>query len=387
MAAPTYKADWARVGNMFKFGRKKKEEAREKPAATEDSQAVVAETGSPPPVESPVPAQPDPIENAAAVHPPAEAPEPAPAPAPQEPLKKRLAKPRAGFGDRLKSLFSFKRKLDDELFEELETLLLTSDVGAETTMQILDELTAGVKRKELQDGDAVMAKLRSQLTELLQPCQSHLTVNEANRPHVILVVGVNGAGKTTTMGKLALRFGRQGKNVMMAAGDTFRAAAVEQLKTWGERTSTPVIAQDIGADSASVIFDAVQSAQSRACDILLADTAGRLHTQSNLMEELKKVKRVIGKLDDTAPHEVLLVIDGATGQNAISQAEQFHQAVNLTGIVITKLDGSAKGGVLFALARKLGLPIRLIGVGEKAEDLRDFNAAEFVDALMPNDAV
>jgi len=298
-------------------------------------------------------------------------------------LNAGLEKSRSKFGSRLKSMFRLKRKLDDELFEELETLLLTADVGAEASMAIIDDLTQRVKRRELSDVETVYSALREQLNQLLQNSESPLQIPESKLPFVILVVGVNGVGKTTTIGKLAQHLQREGLSVMLAAGDTFRAAAVEQLKMWGERNQVPVVAQQSGSDSASVIFDAFSSAKAKQIDVLIADTAGRLHTQAGLMDELKKIKRVLGKIDPSAPHETLLVIDGGTGQNAISQAEQFHEAVKLTGIAVTKLDGTAKGGVLFALAKKLGLPFRFIGVGEKLNDLQVFKASSFVDALIP----
>ncbi len=314
---------------------------------------------------------------------PPQAPPEAADPAPKRAgLGKRLARSRRGFGDRLRSLFRLKRELDAELFEELETLLLSADVGAETTLAVIDALTGAVKRRELGDGEAVLAALKHQLIEILGPCEQPLQIDPANAPHVILVVGVNGVGKTTTIGKLAQRLEREGRSVLLAAGDTFRAAAIEQLQQWGERVRAPVIAQQPGADSASVVFDALQAARARGIDVLIADTAGRLHTQTGLMEELKKIKRVLGKLDPSAPHETLLVIDGGTGQNALAQTTEFHGAIGLDGIAITKLDGTAKGGIVFALARKHGLPIRLIGVGESAADLRDFEARPFVEALM-----
>jgi fused signal recognition particle receptor len=279
------------------------------------------------------------------------------------------------------SLFLGKKAIDDELLEEIETRLLTADVGVEATNLIVQSLTQKVARKQLTDSGALYQALQDELTALLKPVEQPLRVDSTKQPYVILVVGVNGAGKTTTIGKLASRLQQDGKKVMLAAGDTFRAAAVEQLQVWGERNRIPVIAQHTGADSASVIFDAVQAAKARGMDVLIADTAGRLHTKDNLMEELKKVRRVIGKLDDTAPHEVLLVLDAGTGQNAINQAKQFNQTVSLTGLVLTKLDGTAKGGVIFALAKQFGLPIRYIGVGEGIDDLRTFEATSFVQAL------
>ncbi|WP_372875116.1 signal recognition particle-docking protein FtsY [Pseudomonas sp.] len=296
-------------------------------------------------------------------------------------LKLGLSKTSASLGEGMASLFLGKKAIDDELLEEIETRLLTADVGVEATNQIVQSLTQKVARKQLTDSGALYQALQDELTALLKPVEQPMRVDSTKQPYVILVVGVNGAGKTTTIGKLASRLQQDGKKVMLAAGDTFRAAAVEQLQVWGERNRIPVIAQHTGADSASVIFDAVQAAKSRGMDVLIADTAGRLHTKDNLMEELKKVRRVIGKLDDTAPHEVLLVLDAGTGQNAINQAKQFNQTVNLTGLVLTKLDGTAKGGVIFALAKQFGLPIRYIGVGEGIDDLRTFEANSFVQAL------
>ncbi|WP_405119288.1 signal recognition particle-docking protein FtsY [Pseudomonas leptonychotis] len=296
-------------------------------------------------------------------------------------LKQGLSKTSASLGEGMASLFLGKKAIDDDLLEDLETRLLTADVGVEATTAIIGNLTKRVARKELADSGALYKALQGELTALLKPVEQPLKIDSSKQPYVILVVGVNGAGKTTTIGKLAKKLQQDGKKVMLAAGDTFRAAAVEQLQVWGERNQIAVIAQHTGADSASVIFDAVQAAKSRGMDVLIADTAGRLHTKDNLMEELKKVRRVIGKLDDTAPHEVLLVLDAGTGQNAISQAKQFHQTVNLTGLALTKLDGTAKGGVIFALAKQFALPIRYIGVGEGIDDLRTFEAEAFVQAL------
>ncbi|MDX1370680.1 signal recognition particle-docking protein FtsY [Pseudomonas sp.] len=296
-------------------------------------------------------------------------------------LKLGLSKTSASLGEGMASLFLGKKAIDDELLEEIETRLLTADVGVEATNLIIQSLTQKVARKQLTDSGALYQALQDELTALLKPVEQPMRVDATKQPYVILVVGVNGAGKTTTIGKLAKKLEQDGKKVMLAAGDTFRAAAVEQLQVWGERNRIPVIAQHTGADSASVIFDAVQAAKARGMDVLIADTAGRLHTKDNLMEELKKVRRVIGKLDDTAPHEVLLVLDAGTGQNAINQAKQFNQTVSLTGLVLTKLDGTAKGGVIFALAKQFGLPIRYIGVGEGIDDLRTFEANSFVQAL------
>ncbi|WPN63253.1 signal recognition particle-docking protein FtsY [Pseudomonas sp. P9_35] len=296
-------------------------------------------------------------------------------------LKQGLSKTSASIGEGMASLFLGKKVIDDELLEDIETRLLTADVGVEATSVIIQSLTQKVARKQLTDADALYKSLQGELTSLLKPVEKPLVIASQNKPFVILVVGVNGAGKTTTIGKLAKKLQLEGKKVMLAAGDTFRAAAVEQLQVWGERNKIPVIAQHTGADSASVIFDAVQAAKARGIDVLIADTAGRLHTKDNLMEELKKVRRVIGKLDADAPHEVLLVLDAGTGQNAINQARQFNQTVELTGLALTKLDGTAKGGVIFALAKQFGLPIRYIGVGEGIDDLRTFEAEPFVQAL------
>ncbi|MCK8665452.1 signal recognition particle-docking protein FtsY [Pseudomonas azerbaijanoccidens] len=296
-------------------------------------------------------------------------------------LKQGLSKTSASIGEGMASLFLGKKAIDDELLDDLETRLLTADVGVEATSVIIQRLTQKVARKELADADALYKSLQAELAAMLKPVEQPLKIVSQNKPFVILVVGVNGAGKTTTIGKLAKKLQLEGKKVMLAAGDTFRAAAVEQLQVWGERNKIPVIAQHTGADSASVIFDAVQAAKARGIDVLIADTAGRLHTKDNLMEELKKVRRVIGKLDADAPHEVLLVLDAGTGQNAINQAKQFNQTVELTGLALTKLDGTAKGGVIFALAKQFGLPIRYIGVGEGIDDLRTFEAEPFVQAL------
>lgn len=288
----------------------------------------------------------------------------------------------SGFARGLASLFVRHPKLDDAFLDELETCLITADVGVATATEIVDDLRHRTGKREFADADALLAALRGELVARLKPVERPLDVGE-NPTFVVLVVGVNGVGKTTTIGKLAHRLRGESRSVLLAAGDTFRAAAVEQLQTWGARNGVAVIAQGSGADSASVIFDALQTARSRNVDVLIADTAGRLHTQSGLMDELAKIRRVLGKLDAQAPHEVLLVIDGTTGQNAISQARQFRDAIGVTGLVVTKLDGTAKGGVVFALAREFGLPIRYVGLGEKAQDLRAFDAAAFVDGLLP----
>jgi len=273
-------------------------------------------------------------------------------------------------------------KIDEDVLEELESLLVMADVGVETTERIIAELQKSLARRELKDVDALRTALARALQEILAPVEQPLEIRRVDGPFVILMVGVNGAGKTTTIGKLARRFKDQGHSVMLAAGDTFRAAAVEQLQAWGERNDVPVIAQQAGADPAAVIFDAWDAARARGIDVLLADTAGRLQSQSGLMDELAKVKRVLGRRDETAPHEVMLVLDASQGQNALVQAEKFHEALGLTGITVTKLDGSAKGGILLAIANKLAVPVRFIGIGESAEDMQAFDASEFVDALL-----
>ncbi|HAT1609555.1 TPA: signal recognition particle-docking protein FtsY [Raoultella planticola] len=294
-------------------------------------------------------------------------------------LKRSLLKTKQNLGSGFISLFRGK-KIDDDLFEELEEQLLIADVGVETTRKIITSLTEGASRKQLRDAEALYGLLKEEMGDILAKVDEPLNV-EGKTPFVILMVGVNGVGKTTTIGKLARQFEQQGKSVMLAAGDTFRAAAVEQLQVWGQRNNIPVIAQHTGADSASVIFDAIQAAKARNVDVLIADTAGRLQNKSHLMEELKKIVRVMKKLDEDAPHEVMLTIDASTGQNAISQAKLFHEAVGLTGITLTKLDGTAKGGVIFSVADQFGIPIRYIGVGERIEDLRPFNAGDFIEAL------
>ncbi len=294
-------------------------------------------------------------------------------------LKRSLLKTKENLGSGFISLFRGK-KIDDDLFEELEEQLLIADVGVETTRKIIANLTEGASRKQLRDAEALYGLLKDEMGEILAKVDEPLNI-EGKMPFVILMVGVNGVGKTTTIGKLARQFEQQGKSVMLAAGDTFRAAAVEQLQVWGQRNNIPVIAQHTGADSASVIFDAIQAAKSRNVDVLIADTAGRLQNKSHLMEELKKIVRVMKKLDEDAPHEIMLTIDASTGQNAISQAKLFHEAVGLTGIALTKLDGTAKGGVIFSVADQFGIPIRYIGVGERIEDLRPFKADDFIEAL------
>ena len=324
---------------------------------------------------------------------PAPAPEPVPAREPEverepetrvsvfERIKQGLGKTRASLTGGLADLFSVGKKIDEDLLEEIETTLLMADVGVTATSEIIDALTEKLERNQLKDGEALRKALRDELHGLLKDVTRPLEIDAGKQPYVILMVGVNGVGKTTTIGKLTMKFQSEGKSVMLAAGDTFRAAAVEQLQVWGERNNVPVVAQHTGADSASVIFDAIQSAQSRGVDVVIADTAGRLQNKDNLMNELSKVVRVMKKLDESAPHEVMLVLDAGTGQNALSQAQVFQQAVGVSGITLTKLDGTAKGGIVFAIARQLQLPIRYIGVGEQAEDLRSFDAETFVDAL------
>lgn len=296
-------------------------------------------------------------------------------------MRQGLSKTRNVLVEGVAELFIGKKEIDEDLLDELETQLLVADVGVEATTDIMTRLTEKVKYKELDDADALMAALQAELAGILEPADQPLVIPRQGTPFVILVVGVNGVGKTTTIGKLARKFQSEGRKVMLAAGDTFRAAAVEQLQVWGERNEIPVIAQHTGADSASVIFDAFEAARARQIDVLIADTAGRLHNKDHLMEELKKVKRVLAKLDPNAPHEVLLVLDAGTGQNALSQARLFHEAVQLTGMALTKLDGTAKGGVIFALSKQMQLPIRFLGVGERIDDLRPFSANEFVKAL------
>jgi fused signal recognition particle receptor len=295
-------------------------------------------------------------------------------------LKQGLAKTRASFSSGLASLFLGKKELNDDLLAEIETALLSADVGVETTEQLVKTLTQKLARKELNDAQAAFTCLKQEMLNILTPVSKPLST-QGHKPYVILVIGVNGSGKTTTIGKLANYYKKDHNNIMLAAGDTFRAAAIEQLQVWGERNQVPVISQQPGSDTAAVIYDAVQAAKARETDLLIADTAGRLHTQTNLMAELQKVKRVIGKVDAAAPHEVLIVLDATLGQNALNQVRQFNQAIGITGIVLTKLDGTAKGGIIFAIANETGIPIRFIGVGEKIDDLRPFNADDFINAL------
>jgi fused signal recognition particle receptor len=351
-----------------------------------------ADGAAPGPGSAPVPA----VESATVAPAPVAAPATAPpgdAPASPQVQEKPAAAPgKSGWRERLRGsgfarglggLFSRNPKLDDELLDEIETALITADVGVTATTQLVEQLRKRMKSREFADARALLMALRAELVAMLLPVTKPLVVDDARKPFVILTVGVNGVGKTTTIGKLARRYKDEGRHLMLAAGDTFRAAAVAQLQAWGERNGVAVVAQGQNADAASVAFDALQAAKARGAGVLIADTAGRLHTQQGLMAELGKIKRVLGKVDPTAPHEVLMVIDGTTGQNALSQLRQFHAAAGVTGLVVTKLDGSAKGGVVFALAREFGIPIRYAGIGERPEDLRVFDAEAFVDALLP----
>ena len=300
-------------------------------------------------------------------------------------LRSGLAKTGNSLTEGMSALVLGKKKIDDDVLEELETRLLMADVGMEATQRIINDLTQRSSRNELNDVDALMAALNDEMVKILKPVSKPLDLDDIDGPAVVLMVGINGAGKTTTIGKLAKQFQEEGLSVMLAAGDTFRAAAVEQLQVWGERNDIPVVAQGTGADSASVIYDAMESAKAKNIDILLADTAGRLHTQTNLMEELKKVKRVMQKINPEAPHEIMLIVDASIGQNALAQAKEFDAALGLTGITVTKLDGTAKGGILFAMAEKTGIPVRFIGVGESIDDLQEFDAYEFTGALLANE--
>lgn len=299
-----------------------------------------------------------------------------------DPLEQRLERTRSSLGS-LFGLIGSAERIDEDLIEEIETTLLTADVGVAATTRIVERLRDGVRQGVISEPSQVLPAVQAELYDLIEPCEDFLAVDPDKKPFVILMVGVNGVGKTTTIGKLARRYLDEGKKVMLAAGDTFRAAAVEQLQAWGERNDVPVVAQASGADTAAVIYDALHSAKSRGVDVLIADTAGRLHTQANLMAELSKIIRVMKKIDPEAPHETMLVVDAGTGQNALSQARQFNEAAQLTGITVTKLDGTARGGVLFAIAEEMKIPIRFIGVGETAADLRPFDAGTFVHAILP----
>ncbi|WP_050904859.1 signal recognition particle-docking protein FtsY [Vibrio campbellii] len=367
-----------------------KEEAAEAPAAEQQLTEEVAEQAE---EKATVEAEPEKAEAAPAeaeAEAEAEEPQVAVAPRVQEQkkptesffarLKRSLSRTKANIGAGFFGLFSGK-KIDDDLFEELEEQLLIADVGMETTTKIINNLTEKASRGDLKDGEALYGLLKEEMAEILAKVEQPLEIDSSKTPYVILMVGVNGVGKTTTIGKLAKQFQNQGKKVMLAAGDTFRAAAVEQLQVWGERNNVPVIAQHTGADSASVIYDAIEAAKARGVDVVIADTAGRLQNKANLMEELRKIVRVMKKIDDSAPHEIMLTLDAGTGQNAISQAKLFSDVAPLTGITLTKLDGTAKGGVIFAIADQFEIPIRYIGVGEGIEDLRPFETQEFIDAL------
>jgi fused signal recognition particle receptor len=358
-------------------------------AAPEPEAPAAADAGAPPAAPS---AATPPIAETATPATPAVAPAPEPPPTPQPTSIEEVdALPRwrerlrgNALGRGLAALFSGNPKLDDALLDELETLLLTADVGVAATTALVEDFRRRIAAREFADAAALTRALRREMVRMLAPIARPLDFTSPHGgPFVLMVVGVNGVGKTTTIGKLAQHLKREGARVMLAAGDTFRAAAVEQLRVWGERNDVPVLAQTGGADSASVIFDAVQAARARGIDVLIADTAGRLHTQAGLMDELGKIRRVIAKVDASAPHEVLQVIDGTTGQNAISQVRQFREVAGVTGLVVTKLDGSAKGGVLFALAREFGLPVRFVGIGESLDDLRPFDPAAFVEGLLP----
>jgi fused signal recognition particle receptor len=367
---------------MFKFWRRKSVETPADPAAVQPpaaaAEAAAADVPAPvaratPPALEAEPVEPSPLEG----------------PDGSEAIARRSASWRerlagSGIARSLGGLFRSHPKLDEALLDELETTLITADVGVGLSTDLTEALRKRVRAKEFADSAALLAALRAELLALLRPVERPLTWDSDTRPFVLLVVGVNGVGKTTTIGKLAQHLQREGARVMLAAGDTFRAAAVEQLKVWGERNRVPVVAQSTGSDAASVVFDALQSARSREIDVLIADTAGRLHNQAGLMDELAKVRRVITRLDPAAPHETLLVLDGTTGQNAISQVRLFREAAGVTGLAVTKLDGSAKGGVVFALAREFGLPIRFVGIGESLDDLRVFEAEAFVDGLLPS---
>ena len=367
-------ADFRRYRSaMLKFWKKKSAEDATQPAA-ETGPTTAEQAAAETPAAEMIASPPLPL---AAIDEPAASAEPA---SQKRSWRERLSG--SGFARNLSSLFSRNPVLDDALLDELETCLITADVGVAASSELVENLRARVARREFEDADALLTALRAELVARLKPVERALDVG-GRKPFVVLIVGVNGVGKTTTIGKLARRYRNERRSVVLAAGDTFRAAAVEQLNTWGERNGVAVVSQGSGADSASVIFDALQTARSRGIDVLIADTAGRLHTQSGLMDELAKIRRVLQKLDADAPHEVLLVIDGTTGQNAISQTRQFREAIGVSGLAVTKLDGTAKGGIVFALAREFGLPIRYVGLGESADDLRVFDAQAFVDGLLP----
>ncbi len=373
---------------MIPFFRRKKPDAATQATTPVESHQIVDAFEAGAPIEAPTDMQQVAIQHhdapaaPAAADAPADTPADTPAAAPGKPgWRERLRN--SSIARSFGGLFSRNPKLDDDLLDEIETALLTADVGVTATTQLIESLRKRMKAREFADAQALFKALRADLIAMLAPVAKPLVIDRSAKPFVILTVGVNGVGKTTTIGKLAHRFKAEGRTLMLAAGDTFRAAAVAQLQAWGERNGVAVVAQGQNADAASVAFDALQAAKARGTEVLIADTAGRLHTQQGLMAELGKIKRVLGKIDDTAPHEVLMVIDGTTGQNALSQLRQFHAAAGVTGLVVTKLDGTAKGGVLFALAREFGIPIRFAGIGERSEDLRVFDAEAFVDALLP----
>jgi fused signal recognition particle receptor len=378
---------------MIPFFRRKKPDAATQATTPAESQQIVEAFEAGAPIEPPTDMQQVAIQHhdaaaapaimaPATIDAPADASGEAPAAAPGKPgWRERLRN--SAIARSFGGLFSRNPKLDDDLLDEIETALITADVGVTATTQLIESLRKRMKAREFADARALLTALRADLIAMLAPVAKPLAIDRSAKPFVILTVGVNGVGKTTTIGKLAHRFKAEGRTLMLAAGDTFRAAAVAQLQAWGERNGVAVVAQGQNADAASVAFDALQAAKARGTEVLIADTAGRLHTQQGLMAELGKIKRVLGKIDDTAPHEVLMVIDGTTGQNALSQLREFHAAAGVTGLVVTKLDGTAKGGVVFALAREFGIPIRYAGIGERSEDLRVFDAEAFVDALLP----
>lgn len=386
-------AEWISIGLLallvlvfvLDIAGNRKRVPRPKPVPQRKPEAAAGPAPAPRDMPEPAQAPAEPVAETPAEPAPAEEPAAVPEPEPQlsvfERIRQGLGKTRASLTGGLADRFSVGKKIDEELLEEIETTLLMADVGVTATSEIIDALTDKLERNQLKDGEALRKALREELRDLLAGVCKPLEIDAGKQPYVILMVGVNGVGKTTTIGKLTKKFQSEGKSVLLAAGDTFRAAAVEQLQVWGERNNVPVVAQHTGADSASVIFDAIQSAKSRGVDVVIADTAGRLQNKDNLMNELSKVVRVMKKLDESAPHEVMLVLDAGTGQNALSQAQVFQQAVGVSGITLTKLDGTAKGGIVFAIARQLQLPIRFIGVGEQADDLRSFDAETFVDAL------
>ena len=378
---------------MIPFFRRKKPDAATQASTPAESHQIVEAFEAGAPIEPPTDMQQVAIQHHdAAAAPATMAPATIDAPADASGEAPAAAPGKPGWRERLRNsaiarsfggLFSRNPKLDDDLLDEIETALITADVGVAATTQLIESLRKRMKAREFADARALLTALRADLIAMLAPVAKPLAIDRGTKPFVILTVGVNGVGKTTTIGKLAHRFKAEGRTLMLAAGDTFRAAAVAQLQAWGERNGVAVVAQGQNADAASVAFDALQAAKARGTEVLIADTAGRLHTQQGLMAELGKIKRVLGKIDDTAPHEVLMVIDGTTGQNALSQLREFHAAAGVTGLVVTKLDGTAKGGVVFALAREFGIPIRYAGIGERSEDLRVFDAEAFVDALLP----